>query len=100
MRRGLKYVAMVRRSSRMSSRSEDSPMRRGLKSQTAAAHKAQLLAIRRFPDEEGTEMRILVGRVRHVHRRSEDSPMRRGLKCLEAATARGQNAENDQKIPR
>src|SRR5579885_3572021 len=113
------------RDERCGRRSEDSPMRRGLKyrgrreprptvppirrfpdeegteiRRDGAAQLAQVLAIRRFPDEEGTEMRILVGRVRHVHRRSEDSPMRRGLKCLEAATARGQNAENDQKIPR
>ncbi len=37
-------------------RSEDSPMRRGLKYETDARATAQQTAIRRFPDEEGTEM--------------------------------------------
>src|SRR5579885_2115404 len=91
----------------VAARSEDSPMRRGLKLVEPADRAGQTsVAIRRFPDEEGTEMELcdqpflsqrisirrfpdeegteisragLAGRLQES--RSEDSPMRRGLKC-------------------
>ncbi len=44
-----------------SERSEDSPMRRGLKLLLRKLAGRGEKAIRRFPDEEGTEMRMQVG---------------------------------------
>src|SRR5579885_1922933 len=98
-------------------------MRRGLKSSAAHALHIRRVSIRRFPDEEGTEMsrasarlcrrppirrfpdeegtEICTTRSRRftIQYRSEDSPMRRGLKSERRAAAMS-DAADDQKIPR
>src|SRR5579885_2479673 len=63
-------------------RSEDSPMRRGLKYGDAQDVSGAISTIRRFPDEEGTEISrdSRSSSTRPGYDRSEDSPMRRGLK--------------------
>ncbi len=56
MRRGLKLDARAPRNTRSGERSEDSPMRRGLKLAFKSLLCMIVFTIRRFPDEEGTEM--------------------------------------------
>src|SRR5579885_2191579 len=106
MRRGLKSDSCPCSLRHAGYRSEDSPMRRGLKWKGPHRRCWRWGPIRRFPDEEGTEMELcdqpflsqrisirrfpdeegteisragLAGRLQES--RSEDSPMRRGLKC-------------------
>ncbi len=59
MRRGLKSQDVDADDAPDHNRSEDSPMRRGLKSSCFAPVRRARYAIRRFPDEEGTEIRVL-----------------------------------------
>src|SRR5579885_503099 len=56
MRRGLKLRSRNCTHVIDSERSEDSPMRRGLKCRSLPGPRSARKAIRRFPDEEGTEM--------------------------------------------
>src|SRR5579885_3593224 len=81
MRRGLKYASQSSALVDCGDRSEDSPMRRGLKSSFFESSLRARYSIRRFPDEEGTEMLGIDLQVyAEPAQRSEDSPMRRGLK--------------------
>ncbi len=65
MRRGLKCSRSYDEPDCRFRRSEDSPMRRGLKSVLVDARIEHIAAIRRFPDEEGTEIGQSMPRVRH-----------------------------------
>src|SRR5579885_2725849 len=79
-------------------RSEDSPMRRGLKCKCRTRPSRGTRSIRRFPDEEGTE-------IREAHGDGRRDPAIRRFPDEEGTEIEGQgrkdgNGYADQKIPR